>query len=59
MENMEKELTVPTWVLIVYPKIPQMPKNVSAKFVCSSPKVWDFDEKKALLGVRSPWLAPL
>ena len=29
------------------------------KFICPncspSPKVWDFDEKKASLGVRSPW----
>ena len=45
MENMDKGPTVPTWVLIVWPKIPQMLQNVSAKFVCPSPKVWDFDEK--------------
>ena len=26
MKNMEKGLTVPIWVLIVWPKIPQMPR---------------------------------
>jgi hypothetical protein len=35
MENMDKELTVPKWVLIVWPKIPQMSKidlpNLSAQ----------------------------
>ena len=46
MENMDKGLTVPKWVLIVWPKIPQMPQNLSAQFVCPSPKVWDFNEKR-------------
>ena len=41
MENMEKGLTLPKWMLINWPKIPQ--------FVC--PKVF---EKKLSLGVRSP-----
>ena len=45
MDNMDKRLTVPKWVLIVWPKIPQMPKTLSAQFVCHSPKVWDFNEK--------------
>ena len=27
----------------------------ATKFICPSPKVWDFDEKKTSLGVRSPW----
>ena len=45
MENMDKELTAPKWVLIVWLKIPQMPQNLFAKFVCLSPKVWDVDEK--------------
>ena len=54
MEN--KGLTVSKWVLIVWPKIHQMPKNLSAKFVYPNPKVWDFNEKKASLGVRSPWI---
>ena len=42
MENMDKGLTVPKWVLIVWPKIPQ---NLSAQFVCPSPEVLDFNEK--------------
>ena len=46
MENMDKVLTVPKWVLIVRPKIPQMPQNLSAQFVCQSPKVLDFNEKR-------------
>ena len=40
---MDKGLTVPKWVLINQPKIPQ---NLSAQIVCPSPKVWDFDEKR-------------
>ena len=43
MDNMDKELTVPKWVLINRPKIPQ---NLSAQIVCPSPKFWDFDEKR-------------
>ena len=31
MENMDKGLTVPKWVLINQPKIPQMPQNLSAQ----------------------------
>ena len=46
MENMDKGLTVAKWVLINWPKIPQMPLNFSAQFVCPSTKVWDFDEKR-------------
>ena len=30
-------------------------ENISAQFVCPSPKVWYFNEKKPSLGVRSPW----
>ena len=45
MENMDKGLTVPKWVLIVWPKIPQMPLNLSAQIVCPSPKVLDFNDK--------------
>ena len=40
---MDKELTVSKWVLINQPKTPQ---NLSAQIVCSSQKVWDFDEKR-------------
>ena len=54
MENIDKGLKVQKWVPIVWLKIPQMPQNLSAQFVCPCPKVWDFDEK-ASLGVRSPW----
>ena len=46
MENMDKGPTVPKWVLIVWPKIPQMPQNLSAQFVCPSQKVLDFNEKR-------------
>ena len=53
MENMDKGLTVPKRVLINRPKISQMPQNLSAQIVCSSPKVWDFDEKKGFIG--RPW----
>ena len=47
MENMDKEPTVPKWVLINRPKIPQM-----------SPNFWPnlgFFLKKLSLGVRRPW----
>ena len=54
MENMDKGLTVPKRVLIVWPQIPQMPQNLSAPFVCPSPKVIDFNKKKASMDVRSP-----
>ena len=53
MENMDKGLTLPKCVLIVWPKIPQMSQKLSAQFVCPSPKVLDFNEKKTSLGVRS------
>jgi hypothetical protein len=46
MKNMDKGLTVPKWGLIVRLKIPQMPQNLSAQFVCPSPKVLDFNEKR-------------
>ena len=43
---MDKELTVPKWVLIVLPKIPQVPRYLFAQFVCPSPKVPDLNEKR-------------
>ena len=46
MENMDKELAVPKWVLIVQLKIAQMSQNLSAQFVCPIPKVLDFNEKR-------------
>ena len=39
MGNMDKGLTVPKWVLIVWQKMPQ------------SPKVLDLNEKRASLGL--------
>ena len=32
-------------MLIFQPKMPQMPQNLSAQFVCPSPKVLEFNEK--------------
>jgi hypothetical protein len=46
MKNMDKGLTVPKWMLIVWLKIPKMPQNLSAQFVCPSPKIPDFNEKR-------------
>ena len=46
MKNIDKGLTVPKWVLINWPKIPQMPQNLSTQIVCPSPKDWDFGEKR-------------
>ena len=39
-------LTVPKQMLIIWPKIPKMPKNLSARHIFTSPKVLDFNEKK-------------
>ena len=39
MENMDKGLTVPKWVLIKRPKIPQMAQNLSAQIVCRRTKL--------------------
>ena len=39
-------LTVRKWMLVVWPKIPQMPQNLSVQFVCPSPKVLDFIKKR-------------
>ena len=41
-------LKVPKWVLINWPKILQMPQNLSVLIVCPSPKVKDFEEKRLL-----------
>ena len=49
MENMDKGLTVPKWVLIVWLKIPQIPQNLSAE----AQKFW-ISMKNASLGIRSP-----
>jgi hypothetical protein len=54
MENMDKGPTVPKWVLIVWPKIPLIPQNLSAQFVFPSPKIWDFGEKRLYWTVDWP-----
>ena len=46
MENMDKGITVPKRMLINQPKIPQMPKNLSAQIVYPSAKVLNFNEKR-------------
>ena len=57
---MDNGLTVPKWVLIVCPKIPQTPQNLSAQFVNLSALTQKFQisMKKASLGIRSPWIVP-
>jgi hypothetical protein len=45
MENMDKGLTVPKRVLIVWPKIPQMPQNLYAQ----AQKIWIL-MKKGFIG---------
>ena len=49
MKNMDKKLTVPKWVLIFRPKIPQMPQKVSAQNVCPSQKLRDFWKKNSVV----------
>ena len=45
MENMDKGLTVPKWVLINWPKIPQ---NLSAQIVCPEAQKFGISKKKRL-----------
>ena len=40
MKNIDK------WVLIVRLKIPQKPQNFFAQFVCPSPTILDFNDKR-------------
>ena len=54
MENMDKGLAVPKWVLMVWLKIPQMPQNLFAQIAYPNENILDFNEKKASLGVCSP-----
>ena len=60
MENINKGLTETKWALINWPKIFQMPKDLSAQIVCPSPKVWDFYEKGSIEAsvVRGPGHKP-
>jgi hypothetical protein len=46
MENTDKEHTFPKWGLMVWLKIPQMPQELSAQFVCPSPKVLNIVAKR-------------
>ena len=46
-------LTVPKWVLVVWPKIPQLPQNYLSNLSAQAQKFW-ISTKKASLGVRSP-----
>ena len=55
MENMDKELTVPKWVLINRPKIPQMPQNLYPKLSAQAPKFGIVMKKGFIaLGISSP-----
>ena len=40
MENMDKELTVPKWVLIVRPKIPQMSTQAQKFEIFEKKTLW-------------------
>ena len=55
MENIDKGLTVPKWVLIVRPKIPQRPKIYLPNLSAQAQKFW-ISMKKASLGVPSLWV---
>ena len=55
MKNMDKRLTVPKWVLIVWPKIPPNAPEFICPICLPKPKSSGFQWKKALLGVRSPY----
>ena len=44
-KNSQIHFTSAKMMLIVWPKIPQMPQKCSAQFVYPSPKVWDIIEK--------------
>ena len=42
--------SLPKWVLIIWLKIPQIPQNLFAQFVCPNQIVLDFNEKKGFIG---------
>ena len=46
MENMDKGLTVPKLGADSLAENTQIAENLSAQFVCPSPKVLDFNEKR-------------
>ena len=45
---MDKELTVPKWVLIVWPKTPQMPQKFQPKMCAQAQKFKIFEKKTSL-----------
>ena len=55
-------LTVPKWMLIFWPKIPQMPQNLSAQLPAYAKKIWILVKKgfhwvsvvRALLPIAMP-----
>ena len=55
MDNIDKELTVPKWVPIVWPKIPPNVPEFICPICLPKPKSSGISWKKASLGVRSPW----
>ena len=48
MENIDKELTIPKWVLIVRLKIPQMPQKIQPKMFSQSKKFLIVETKISL-----------
>ena len=52
---MDKGLTVPKWVLIVQPKIPQMPPKFRSNLSAQAQEFGIF-KKRLSLAVRSPWV---
>ena len=55
MENMDKVLNIPKWVLINRLKIPQNSPRFIRPNCLPKPKTLGFRRKKASLGVRIPW----
>jgi hypothetical protein len=51
MENIDKELTEPKWMLIVWPKILQKPQNLSAQFAVQAQQ-FGISVKKGFIGRR-------
>ena len=56
MENMDKGLTVPKWLLIVWPKIPGKCPKICMPNLSAQAQKFGISLKKASLGVRSPCL---
>ena len=55
MENTDKGLIVPKWVLLNWPKIPQITKIYLPK-LSAQDQTFDISIKQGSLGVRSPCL---